>query len=163
MKKIITLLLFMATVSLADNYVIVSGLAWHQDKENIAGDKYDTLIEGIGYQYRDKCEMLECSATALFILDSNSKPMGSVTIGTAYPVTDWFSVGVDVGIGYKYVYYYRESTGVIKDFKATPVGIMLPKVEFKYKDFMLNIGYIPKIDGMYQVTRAVYANVGIKF
>ncbi len=134
--------------ALADNYLILSGLAWH-GRDKTDGTKYDVLIEGAGYQYRDG----NWSGTLLAINDSNSNFMPSATIGWSGNVLWNINLGAEAGIGYR---------KYLRGRRITP--ILLPKMEVDFGWAMLNCTYIPKIETeSIHIPQALYTNVGIKF
>jgi len=148
-KPILALLLF--TSLQAENYLMLSGIAYHNKKENSVGRKYDVVIEGIGYQYRHDCMALECSYTALLINDSNSNPQPIVSFGLAYNVAYNINVGIEAG---------ATNRKRPKSETRAYYPLLLPKVEVDFDWLMLNVTYIPELEYSPSV---VYANVGIKF
>ena len=145
---------------MAESYLLLSGLAFHGEKESVTGREYDTFIEGAGYQYITPCEMLECSATVLMIIDSNSNFMPSTTLGIAYNVAYNVSLGVEVGFASRIVYVV-DMNGVYEAKEQRKIiGVGLPKMMIDFDRVMLNIGYVPPVSQY--ITEVIYLTVGIK-
>jgi len=152
MKSFLIPLLLTASLQ-AEHYLVLSGAAWHEEKESTEGRTYDTFIEGIGYQYRFPDETLEVSYTFLAINDSNGNFQASATLGVDYNVFWNVNLGGEAGL---------MSRQYLKGRKFKPVGV--PKAEIDFGRVMLNVVYMPGAKtANWKVTQAVYVNVGIKF
>ena len=144
----------------ASSYIMLSGIAVHGDSNNKAtGRKYDTVIEGVGYQYRQDF----WSATVMAIMDSNSNFQPSFTLGGSYPIVSWLRIGAELGFASRVVYgmdIHGEWAGTQE---RQPVLIALPKLEIDLDRVMVNLTYMPQIDtsGLY-VSSFLYINLGIK-
>ncbi len=146
MKYLFALLISVSVF--ADNYLILSGVAWHE-RDRYDGTKYEVIIEGIGYQYRDG----DWSYTALAISDSNNNFMPSATVGWSKNVLWNINLGAEAGIGYR---------SFMRGRRVIP--IVLPKMEIDFKYVMINITYIPKVETeTFYIPKVVYSNIGIKF
>ena len=158
------LLVILSTNGKADNYVLLSGLAWHEDKQNTLGEDYEWVIPGVGFQHRRKCEVLECSATAIVVRDSNRHVMYSGTLGVGYKFFDRVNTGLEFGMASRVVYGVRTSaTETIITKERQPIGIFMPKIEVDFDWWMLNLDWIPPIHtNSLDVTQALYINIGIK-
>lgn len=137
----------LSTIVIADDYVIVSGLAYHGTKINSIGREYDVLIEGIGYQHRHDCFAFECSYTGLIINDSNSHFMPIVSLGATYNVFWNIGIGAEFGVASKQFMNERRT-----------IPIALPKAEIVFEYVIVNISYfhLPS-------TEVAYANFGLRF
>jgi len=160
LKKILTLLILLATVSIADSYIFFPvGFAWHEKKENVNGRPYDTVIEGTGYQYRIKDGGFNYSGTVMILLDSNSNFMSLATLGISYNALYNINIGLEGGIASRVGHIMNYKTMELIRYNRRTVGSILPKIEIDFNEVMINIGYIPKVRNISQV---VYINFGIK-
>lgn len=151
MKKII-LLLIVSISAFASDYILLSGFAWHSDKENIFGREFDKVIEGVGYQHKFKY----ASTSVLFYNDSNGNKNITSTVGYTYEIVDNISIGIEAGIAYQTVIY---TTHEEKEFNFTA----FPKLEILHDDAMVNLIYVPEINYNGLNTPSVlYINFGIK-
>jgi len=148
-KPLLALLIF--TSLQAENYLMLSGLAYHNKKENSVGRKYDVFIEGAGYQYRYNTGDMGYSGTILFINDSNANFQPIVSIGAAYNVFHNINIGLELG---------ATSRMRPKSMTRSYYPFILPKIEADFDLLILNVTYIPELEYSPSV---VYANVGVKF
>ncbi len=147
MIKYLFALLISASV-FADNYLILSGIAWHE-RDRTDGTKYEIAIEGIGYQYRYD----DWSYTALVVSDSNNNVMPSATVGWSKNVFWNVNLGAEAGIGSR---SFKRGRRVIP--------IVLPKMEIDFRYVMINITYIPRFEtDSIHIPNVIYSNIGIKF
>ncbi len=145
----------------AGNYIVLSGYAYHFEKENIVGREYDSLIEGIGFQHRRPCGYFECSGTIMLLSDSNSKLMYTGTLGMSYNLFFNVNAGAEVGLGSKMV--YGTSGDEVTSYSRHPIGVFMPKLELDFNRIIMNVGFIPgfKSHGV-NIDQAIYINFGIK-
>ncbi len=162
MRYLVIIALMCASL-LAEKRVILSGFAYHGEKENKVGRPYDYIIEGIGFQYRIPHDSFEYSATALVISDSNSNVMYTGTLGAVYNMFYNVNIGVEVGIGSRMIYAVDDS-GHKLDYRVRNfIPVALPKLEVDFGRIMVNISYIPAISmGSIGVPEVLYVNFGIK-
>ena len=145
------ILILLLTVSLyAENFLLLSGLVLHSDKSNAEGRKYNTVIEGVGYQYRDNGN----SVTVLWFNDSNGNLMPTITAGKSWFLNKYIGVGIEGGVGSK-----------VFEKKRLTIPLLAPKVElFLRGKYMINIAYFPRINhGGIDIPNVVYTNLGIIF
>lgn len=157
------LLISIWSTTQADNYVLISGLAYHVDKQNIVGEDYEYFIPGAGIQHRRECELLECSASAMIVRDSNGEAMYSGTLGIGY-LLGRVNLGLEFGLASRVVYlvtYSASNTTITKDRHI--IGLAMPKAEIHFDGWMLNVGWIPPVEtSSISITQTWYVNFGIK-
>jgi len=160
LKKILLSLLLLSSISIADSYIFLPiGFAWHDPNENVNGRKYDTVIEGTGYQYRYVDDKINYSGTVMAIMDSNSKFMPSATVGISYNALYNINIGLEVGIASRIGHVMNYETMELIRYHRRTIGFVMPKAEIDFGKIMVNIAYIPRFRN---VPQAVYINFGIK-
>ena len=77
--------------------------------------------------------------------------MFNATIGIDYKITDWLSIGTDVGISYKRSMYKHNASGVVSfDYKFIPIALV-PVITASYNRASISIVHVPQVTNDYRV------------
>ena len=161
--KVLVLIILLWTSVLAEHYVVLGGAVWHKEKTNRVGDQYETVIETVGYQYRDTSENLSWGVSAIGMSDSNNNPQYSTTISGAYKVLPKIYLGLEVGMASRVVQVIDLDKQLVTSEYRTLIPVALPKLEIDLDRVIINMIYIPEVDlGDIRVTEAAYINFSLR-
>ena len=161
MKKVILLLILASSLYSGNHTILFSLFSKHIESTDMHGDTFNEENYGVGYQYSTSGDTyLTFSAVAL--KDSYKHNMYTTTLGINKSVLQkngiGVSLGAEFGVAYKAVKHSNKKevdllaeSGVTLKKKVTyeysPVPILLvPKVTISYKQFSVNILYIPEVE-----------------